>query len=63
MLKIETEYDALVAALVLAITAPDETRLAAAMEYVERSSDGFDDATIQRAKRDAVAGVVEFANV
>ena len=57
MFEIETEYDALVAALVLAITAPDETRLSAAMGYVERSSDDFDDVTIQRAKRDAIAGV------
>jgi hypothetical protein len=55
-MEIENNYQALVQALVLAITAPTEEQAHRATEMAEGFAAGLDEVTVERAKKEAAGG-------
>jgi hypothetical protein len=55
-MEIENNYQALVQALVLAITAPTEEQAQRAAGLAEEFAAGLDEVTVERAKKEAAGG-------
>jgi len=54
MKPIENQFDALVMALALAISAPDEQKAQACISHAEQLAEGLSEITLERAKKIAV---------
>ena len=57
--KLDNDYDAFVLALTLAITAESDERYAQVVPMLESLGRNFDEATIERAKKESIERVKE----
>lgn len=58
-MKISNDYDALVMALTLAITAPNEDKAAQCVEMAENIASGMSELEVERAKKEAQKTALE----
>tara|TARA_R110002033_G_scaffold15382_1_gene43694 strand:- start:3344 stop:3529 length:186 start_codon:yes stop_codon:yes gene_type:complete len=58
-MKISNDYDALVMALTLAITAPNDQKAAHCVEMAENIASGLSELEVERAKKEAQKNALE----